>query len=138
MSDRLSFAINYARQNQSRYLAELIDFVSLPSISTDPSAKPDIQRTAEWVAGQLLNLGFERVQIYPTAGHPVVYGELLTAGSHQPTLLIYGHYDVQPAEPLELWTSPPFAPQVRDENLYGRGASDMKGQVMASLKAVEA
>jgi acetylornithine deacetylase/succinyl-diaminopimelate desuccinylase-like protein len=84
------------------------------------------------------SLGFENVKILPTARHPVVYGESLKAGSDKPTVLIYGHYDVQPAEPLELWGTPPFEPTKHGENLYGRGASDMKGQVVASLKAVEA
>ena len=138
MTSNLDQALAYARNNHPRFLAELVDFVSIPSVSTDPNAKPEMQRAAEWVAAQLRSLGFSRVQILPTAGHPVVYGENLSAGPAKPTALIYGHYDVQPAEPLDLWHSPPFTPTQRDENLYGRGASDMKGQVMASLKAVEA
>ena len=138
MPFNLDRALAYAQNNRQRFLDELIDFVRIPSVSTDPVAKPDMQCAAEWVAGQLRTLGFEKVQILPTAGHPVVYGENLTAGPDKPTALIYGHYDVQPAEPLELWESPPFEPVVRGENLYGRGASDMKGQVLTSLKSAEA
>ena len=137
MSVTLSAALAYAQENQPRFLSELIEFVSIPSVSTDPRAKTDIQRAAQWVAGQLQHLGMSKVQVLPTAGHPVVYGEHLDAGPGKPVVLIYGHYDVQPAEPLELWHSPAFEPQQRGESLYGRGASDMKGQVMVALKAVE-
>jgi len=138
MADQLSAALSYLKQNQSRFLDDLKDFVSIPSISTDPNAKADMLRAAEWVADQLRRLGCQNVQILPTAGHPVVYGEILAAGAGKPTILVYGHYDVQPAEPLELWNSPPFEPTQRGENLYARGASDMKGQVVITLKAVEA
>jgi acetylornithine deacetylase/succinyl-diaminopimelate desuccinylase-like protein len=131
-------ALAYARENQTRFLQELIEFVSISSVSTDPAAKQQMQRAAGWVADQLRRLGAQKVEIFPTVGHPVVYGELLNAGADKPTALVYGHYDVQPAEPLELWQSPAFEPQVRGENLYGRGASDMKGQVLISLKAAEA
>ena len=133
MADQLSAALSYLEQNQSRFLNELKEFASIPSISTDHNAKAEMQRAAEWVANQLRNLGCQNVQILPTAGHPVVYGEILTAGAGKPTILVYGHYDVQPAEPLELWNSPPFEPTQRGENLYARGASDMKGQVMIAL-----
>lgn len=136
-NDQLPAALEYAQENRDRFLEELIDFVSIPSISTDPGSKPDMQRAAEWVAQQLRYLGMQSVEIFPTQGHPVVYGESLGAGPGKPTVLIYGHYDVQPPEPLELWQSPPFKPTQRGENLYGRGASDMKGQVMVTLKAFE-
>lgn len=126
------------QSNQARYLAELIEFVRIPSVSTDPRSGEDMQHAAQWLARQFQSIGMERVVVFPTAGKPVVYAEWLQAGSAAPTVLVYGHYDVQPAEPLELWLSPAFEPQVRQDNLYGRGASDMKGQVMASLKAVEA
>ena len=131
-------ALDFVRANHERYLAELKDFVSIPSISTLDEHKPDLQRGAEWVAAQLRSLGMDNVQIMPTAGHPVVYGEGMGAGKSAPTVMIYGHYDVQPVDPLELWTTDPFKPEVRGEHLFARGASDMKGQVMASLKAVEA
>ncbi len=131
-------AIDYVRQNRERFLAELKSFVAIPSISTSDDHKADIQRAAEWVVGQLRALGMERVQIMPTGGHPVVYGEWLGAGKDAPTVLVYGHYDVQPPDPLELWEGAPFEAAVRGEHLFGRGASDMKGQVIASMKAAEA
>lgn len=130
--------LDYVHQNRERFLAELKSFVAIPSISTTDEHKTDMQRGAEWVSGQLRALGMERVQIMPTGGHPAVYGEWLGAGMDAPTVLIYGHYDVQPPDPLELWDNAPFEPVVRGEHLFGRGASDMKGQVVATLKAVEA
>ncbi len=138
MTNQLTAALSYAQEHKDQILDELIEFVRIPSVSTDPKKKTEMQRAAQWVANHLLSLGFENVKILPTARHPVVYGESLKAGSDKPTVLIYGHYDVQPAEPLELWGIPPFEPTKHGENLYGRGASDMKGQVVASLKAVEA
>lgn len=132
----LEAALQYAHANRERFLEELIDFVRIPSVSTDPERKGEMQAAAEWVANQLRELGFSGVQIFPTAGHPIVFGEMIHKPG-APVILIYGHYDVQPAEPLELWDSPAFEPTVRGENLYARGASDMKGQVVASLKSVE-
>jgi len=133
----LKEALDYAHQNHERFLNELKDFLTIPSISTDPEHKQDMQRGAEWLAGQLREIGMENVQILPTAGHPVVYGDWLHAGKMAPTVMVYGHYDVQPPDPLELWQTPPFEAEVRGDNLYARGSADMKGQVMASLKAVE-
>lgn len=130
-------AIAYARSQREHYLAELKEFLAIPSISTLSEHKPDIQRAAEWVSRQLTGIGLRNVEIMPTAGHPVVYGEWLGAPG-QPTVLVYGHYDVQPVDPLNEWISPPFEPTVRGDNLYARGASDMKGQVHAFLKALEA
>ena len=138
MSDQVTAALTYAKENRENNLQVLKEFISMPSVSTDPSAEKEIARTAEWVAVQLRNLGMESVQIYSTAGHPVVYGHSLHAAEDKPTVLIYGHYDVQPPEPLELWESPPFEATLRGDNLYGRGASDMKGQIVVALKAVEA
>jgi len=138
MTDQHSKALDYAERNRERFVDELEQFVRIASISTDPEAKQDIQIAAEWVADQLRSLDMREVKIYPTGRHPVVYGQWLQAGADKPTLLIYGHYDVQPAEPLEKWDSQPFTPTKRGDNLYARGASDMKGQVIASLKAVEA
>ena len=138
MSDSRTSALQYALDNNSRFLDELKDFLTIACISTDPERYADMEQAAGWVAKQLENLGMSGVNIYPTAGHPVVYGELMTNNQDAPTVLIYGHYDVQPAEPLDLWTSGAFEPTQRGENLYARGASDMKGQVMASLKALEA
>ncbi len=131
-------ALEYVRSNGGRYLDELKEFLAIPSISTLDENKGDVQRGAEWVAAQLRSFNMDNVRIMPTGGHPVVYGEWLGAGKSAPTVMIYGHYDVQPVDPLDLWTSDPFKAVVRDDYLFARGASDMKGQVMASLKAVEA
>lgn len=138
MTDPRQNALEYAQRNNERFVDELIEFLAIPSISTSPENNADVRRGAEWVAAQLRALGMDNVQILPTGGHPVVYGEQLKAGKDAPTVLVYGHYDVQPVDPLELWTSDPFKAEVRGENLYARGSSDMKGQVIASLKAVEA
>lgn len=137
MTDTRKTAVTYARQHQSEFLDELKAIVSIPSVSSDTEHRADMQITADWVAAKLKALGIEKVAVMPTEGHPVVYGEWLGAPG-QPTVLIYGHYDVQPVDPLELWKTGPFEPTVRGENLYARGASDMKGQVMAALHAVEA
>src|SRR5512142_1103313 len=133
----LKEALEYARQNQERFLNELREVLAIPSISTDPEHTADMQRAAEWMAAQLRSIGMENVQIMPTAGHPAVYGDWLHAGKSAPTVMVYGHYDVQPPDPLELWQTPPFQPEVRGDELYARGSADMKGQVVASLKAVE-
>jgi acetylornithine deacetylase/succinyl-diaminopimelate desuccinylase-like protein len=133
----MTSALSYARQNSERFLSELREVLAIPSISTDPDHEPDMQRAADWLSAQLRWLGMDNVQVMPTAGHPVVYGEWLGAGESAPTVMLYGHYDVQPPDPLELWVSPPFDPQVRGDYLYGRGSADMKGQVLACLKAVE-
>lgn len=138
MPDSRTAAIQYAHANRGRFLDELKEYLKIPSISTDPAHQADMQHAAEWTADQLTSLGFQQVRVYPTGGHPVVYGEWLQAGSQAPTMLVYGHYDVQPPDPLELWENGPFEPSVRGENLFARGATDMKGQVMAALKALEA
>ena len=134
----LEQSLQYAGQNRERFLNELKDFLAIPSISTDPEHNADMQTAAEWAAAQLRSIGMNNVQIMPTGGHPVVYGDWLNAGKHAPTVMIYGHYDIQPPDPLELWTTPPFEAAVRGDNLFARGSADMKGQVIASLKAVEA
>ncbi len=130
-------AIQLVRNNRDRYLDEYKEFLSIPSISTLSQHKPDMQRAAEWVAAQLRGMGLDHVQILPTGGHPVVYADWLhTPG--KPTILVYGHYDVQPVDPVNEWVSGPFEPTIRGDDLYARGASDMKGQVHAHLKATEA
>lgn len=134
----LEDALNFAKINHVRFLDELIELVRIPSISTDPMKREAMQVAASFIAGQLNSLGFQKVQAFPTPLHPIVYGERMDGGPNSPTILIYGHYDVQPVDPIELWESEPFNPQVRDGYLYGRGASDMKGQVIASFKAIEA
>lgn len=136
MSD-VQKAVEYVRSNRERFLEELKEFTAIPSISTLDENKADVQRAAEWVADQLRSIGMKKVQVMPTAGHPVVYGEWMHAGPLAPVVMIYGHYDVQPVDPIELWTSDPFKAEVRGDYLFGRGTSDMKGQVVASIKAVE-
>ncbi len=138
MTDQRSSALNYASNNQINFLEELCDFLTIPSISTNPDQKESMQRAAEWVAEKLRSCALTNIQIFPTDGHPVVYGELISAQSNAQTVLVYGHYDVQPPDPLELWESGPFEPDKRGENLYARGATDMKGQVLASINAIEA
>lgn len=138
MGDHLQDALGYAHQNQHNFLEQLKEFTAIPSVSTEPEYHPDIDRAADWVASQLRKLGLEGVQVLSTGGHPVVYAESLNAGQQAPTVLIYGHYDVQPAEPLDAWGTHPFEPTVKDNKLYGRGASDMKGQVMACINSLEA
>jgi acetylornithine deacetylase/succinyl-diaminopimelate desuccinylase-like protein len=131
-------ALTFARHNRERYLNEYKEFLSIPSVSTLSEHKPDMQRAAEWLAAMVRAMGFASVEIMPTAKHPVVYGEWLNKPG-RPTVLVYGHYDVQPVDPLNEWTAGPFEPTVRDDDyVYARGASDMKGQVHAFLKALEA
>lgn len=129
-------ALEYAHQHHDRFLRELDELLSIPSVSTLSEHKGDVERAAAWVAAQLRALGLERVELMPTGGHPVAYGEWLEAPG-QPTVLIYGHYDVQPADPLDEWLSPPFEPTRQGDNLYARGASDMKGNLHEVLKALE-
>lgn len=138
MSDeQRELAVQYARKNKEKNLSALKEILMIPSVSTDPAHASDIRQASEWMAAQLRNLGMQKVQIFPTLKHPIVYGEYL-AVKDAPTILLYGHYDVQPADPRELWKTAPFEPTVRNDNIYSRGASDMKGQVVATMKAVEA
>jgi acetylornithine deacetylase/succinyl-diaminopimelate desuccinylase-like protein len=130
-------ALEFAHQNKKQFLEELIEFAAIPSISTDPTFKKDVERTAQWLSEKLSSLGLDNVKIFPTANHPIVYADSLKSEG-APTVLIYGHYDVQPAEPLDKWESDPFLPQVRGDNLFARGTTDMKGQVAATINAVEA
>jgi acetylornithine deacetylase/succinyl-diaminopimelate desuccinylase-like protein len=129
--------LDYIESRREPNLNELKDFLRIPSVSTKSEHKPDINRAAQWVADRLHGAGLSKVDIIPTKMHPLVVAESLEAPG-KPTILFYGHYDVQPAEPLELWTSPPFDPTVRGGNLYGRGTADDKGQVHIHLKALEA
>jgi acetylornithine deacetylase/succinyl-diaminopimelate desuccinylase-like protein len=127
----------FVETNKDRFLEELKTFLRIPSISTLPEHAPDIRRAAEFVADSLRKAGLENVEIIQTAGHPLVYADWLHAAG-KPTVLCYGHYDVQPPDPLELWTTPPFEPDIRDGYLYARGSSDDKGQMYMHVKAVEA
>lgn len=126
----------YLESNKDRFLNELLDLLRIPSVSADEKFTPDVRRSAEFVKQQLINAGADNVEICETAGHPIVYGEMII-DSKLPTVLVYGHYDVQPADPYELWTSPPFEPVVKDGNIYARGACDDKGQMYMHVKAFE-
>ncbi len=129
--------LSHIRAGRDRVLEELIAFASIPSVSTDPAHAADMVAAAEWVAARLRAAGPFEVRLMPTARNPVVYGEWLGAPG-RPTVLVYGHYDVQPPEPLEKWTTPPFSPTVRDGRLYARGVSDDKGPMLLPIKAAEA
>ncbi len=129
---------DYLETHQARFIDELVDFVRIPSVSAIAGHAGDVGRAADWVAARLTAAGIENVRVLPTAGHPVVYGDWLHAGADRPTVLIYGHFDVQPAEPFDLWHSPPFEPEIRDGRLYGRGASDDKGGMLIPIVALEA
>lgn len=126
----------YIEQNKDRFLSELTDFLRIPSISADSRYKEDVARAAEFVKQSLLAAGADLVEICPTPGHPIVYGEK-TIDASLPTVVVYGHYDVQPADPLNLWDSPPFEPVIKDGKIYARGACDDKGQVFMHVKAFE-
>ncbi len=129
---------SYLQSAQAGQLEELCDWLRIPSISTLPQHKEDVERAADWLAQKMKSAGLQNVETVPTDGHPIVYGDWLNAGEGAPTVLIYGHYDVQPVDPLELWSSPPFEPSVRGDDLFARGASDDKGQLFAHVAAVEA
>jgi acetylornithine deacetylase/succinyl-diaminopimelate desuccinylase-like protein len=128
---------NFVRTNEQRLLDELLTFLRIPSISTLPENKADVERAAKYVADAMKTAGLENVEVIPTEGHPLVYAEWLHAPG-KPTVLMYGHYDVQPPDPMELWETPPFEPTIRDGNIYARGSADDKGQFYAHVKAVEA
>ena len=128
----------YARENAERFQNELFEMLRIPSLSGDPAHKGDIKRMAEWLETHLRALELQNVQIMPTAGHPVVYGEWLGAGADKPTVLVYGHYDVVPALMEDGWNTDPFEPTVQDGKVYARGATDDKGQLFIHVKALEA
>lgn len=127
----------YASRNRSQSLSQLIRFVRFPTVSAQPSHAQDLKKCAEWLANHLRQIGLRKINIIPTRRHPIVYAEWLEAPG-RPTVLIYGHYDVQPVDPLSEWQSPPFEPTIRGDNLHARGASDDKGQMFAHIKALEA
>ncbi|MBI4457135.1 MAG: dipeptidase [Acidobacteria bacterium] len=129
--------INFIEQNKDRFVEELKSFLRIPSVSTDPQHKRDVRKCAEYAASELKRIGMQHVQVCETAGHPIVYAAWLgTPG--RPTALLYGHYDVQPIDPIELWHSPPFEPEIRNGEIYARGAADDKGQVFMHFKSLEA
>jgi len=129
-------AVTYARQNHPRFLKELKDLLRIPSISALPENKGDCHRTAEFLAAEFKRIGMDHARLIDTVGNPLVYADWLHAPG-KPTVLCYGHYDVQPVDPLDEWLTPPFEPAERDGNLYGRGTDDDKGQVWAQAKALE-
>ena len=129
--------INYINSNKEKYVEELKDFLKIPSISTLEENKRDMLTAAEFVANKLTESGMENVKIIDTKGHPLVYADWLNAPG-KPTLLVYGHYDVQPVDPVNLWDSPPFEPTIKGGNIYARGATDDKGQMYMHIKSVEA
>lgn len=128
--------VDYLAQQKNRFREELFEFLRIPSVSARSEHDADVARTAEWLRDRMSDVGLE-AEVLPTAGHPVVLGERREAGPDAPTLLIYGHYDVQPPEPLDEWSSPPFEPEVRDGKIFARGSADDKGQLYLHLKALE-
>lgn len=130
--------LQYLSENRDKLLSKLNEFLSIPSVSTDSIHKQDIQQAADFLENYLKEIGFNQVNQQETAGHPLIYGHYNQAGPDAPTVLFYGHYDVQPVDPIELWESDPFQPEVRDGRLYGRGTSDDKGQVFMNLAVFEA
>src|SRR5574339_769837 len=129
--------VDFINVNRDRYVEELKQYLAIPSISALPQHTADVRRAAEWTGEALKSAGLQNVRLIDTPGNPVVYGDWLNAPG-KPTILFYGHYDVQPVDPVDLWTSPPFEATVRDGEIYARGAADDKGQVFMHIKAVEA
>src|SRR5580693_4537707 len=127
----------FVEENRERLLEELKEFIRIPSISTAPEHKTDVHQAAEFVAASLRNAGMENIEIIETERHPLVYADWMHAPG-KPTVLCYGHFDVQPVDPIELWESPPFEPTERNGNLYARGSADDKGQMFSHIKAIEA
>ena len=128
---------NYLQEHKDRFINELLEFLRIPSISSLPDHKPDVRQAAEWVEARMKEAGIESVQIMPTGGHPVVYGDWLHAPG-KPTVMIYGHFDTQPVDPLHLWDNPPFEPVIKDGRIYARGATDDKGNLFIPIIVTEA
>lgn len=132
----LDKVLKNAKRKEKEYLAELFHLLSIPSISTNPAHHEDMHKAASWLAEHMEEIGLENVQVFETKGHPLVYGDWLHAKG-KPTVLVYGHYDVQPPDPPDEWLSDPFKPEIRNNNVYARGASDNKGQFFTHLKAID-
>jgi acetylornithine deacetylase/succinyl-diaminopimelate desuccinylase-like protein len=132
----ISTVDKYIESNKDRFLNELIDLLKVPSVSADPAFSKDVHRAAELLSSRLREIGIDKVEICPTKGYPIVYGEKMV-DPNLPTVLVYGHYDVQPPDPIDLWDSPPFEPVIKDGKIYARGACDDKGQMYMHVKAVE-
>src|SRR3989338_4500034 len=129
--------VDFINVNRDRYIDEMTQYLAIPSISALPAHKDDVRKCAEWTAAEMRRIGLNSVRLEETPGHPVVYGEWLGAPG-APTILFYGHYDVQPVDPVDLWTSPPFEATIRDGEIYARGAADDKGQAFMHFKAIQA
>src|SRR5688572_13075490 len=129
--------IDFINTNRDRYVDELKTYLAIPSISALPQHQADVRRCAEWTVEEMRRIGLQNVRLIETPGNPVVYGDWLAANG-APTILFYGHYDVQPVDPIDLWESPPFEATVRDGEIYARGSADDKGQVFMHFKAIEA
>jgi acetylornithine deacetylase/succinyl-diaminopimelate desuccinylase-like protein len=132
----MSTTTEYIKTNEKRFIDELIELLKIPSVSADSKFSKDVARAAEFIKSKLENAGADKVEICPTKGHPIVYGEKII-DPKLPTVIVYGHYDVQPVDPVNLWDSPPFEPVIKDGNIYARGACDDKGQVYMHIKAFE-
>ena len=138
MNQNFDNAVNYMKENKKATLQSLFELLSIKTISSDPAYKSEILKGAKWVENHLHKIGVTKTKILDTGQHPLVFGEYSEAGGNKPTILIYGHYDVQPPEPLNLWKSKPFSPTIINNLLFARGASDMKGQLMVVLTAIQA
>src|SRR6187431_2138891 len=128
--------LDFVKKNENRFLEELFELLRIPSVSADSKYKPEVARAAEFIKKSLQEAGADNVEICPTQGHPIVYGEKIIDPKLK-TVIVYGHYDVQPADPVNLWTTPPFEPTLRDGKIYARGSCDDKGQVFMHIKAFE-
>jgi len=135
--DTRQSSLKFASENKDYFLNGLDELIRIPSISTNPENAVDVKKAAQFLADKLKSLGVEHVKVHSTKLHPIITGEYLHAGSNQPTILIYGHYDVQPVDPIELWDRSPFQPATVGEYHFARGASDMKGQLWSTISAVE-
>jgi acetylornithine deacetylase/succinyl-diaminopimelate desuccinylase-like protein len=133
----MDHVVSFIHQQKDRYIAELVEFLKIPSVSSDSRRQEDMERCARFVAELMRKAGLKRAEVFKTPGHPVVYGEWCEAPG-RPTILVYGHYDVQPVDPVDLWTSGPFDPTIREGQMYARGSADDKGQVYIHFAAVEA
>lgn len=138
MNSYINKANEFIINNKNKILDSFVDFLTIPSISSDPEHRLDISRAAEWIRAYLENVGISNTEILETAKHPVVFGEYDCGDTEKPTVLIYGHYDVQPPDPLEFWESAPFTPVIKDNLIFARGSSDMKGQLMVLMSAIQA
>src|SRR5690242_6066187 len=125
--------LDFVKSNEKRFLDELFELLRIPSVSADSKNRPDVARAAQYIKSALEKAGADKVEICLTAGHPIVYGEKII-DAKLPTAIVYGHYDVQTPDPLNLWTTPPFEPQIRDGKIYARGSCDDKGQAFMHIK----